>query len=381
MRTRLQNKLDDMFMSYVEQHILVGADIAVIHDGEQIYRRSWGWKDRENAVRMTSGSIFRYASLTKIIVSAVALRLNELRIINLDAPVTRYLPDFRPALLSGETPGITVRQLMTHMAGLTYGFLQEQDGSYRRAGVSDGLDGAGISNAENIRRISSLPLSYTPGERWGYSVATDVLGAVLEGATENDLETLVRHYVTRPLEMENTNFMPCGWEKVAIPYRDGTPTPVRMQADEWIAVGPESAAHFEPYRACAAGTGNSGGAGLFGTVDDYVRFLEAIRRRGNPILTAASVQELITNAVGSLNVTPPGPGWGFGLGVAVLLDPVLAHTPQAKGTWHWSGAYGNYWFVDPIRKLTVVMLTNTAFAGMAGEVPDNLRDCVYKYVQ
>ena len=192
MRTRLQNKLDDMFMSYVEQRILVGADIAVIHDGEQIYRRSWGWKDRENAVRMTSGSIFRYASLTKIIVSAVALRLNELRIINLDAPVTRYLPDFRPALLSGETPGITVRQLMTHMAGLTYGFLQEQDGSYRRAGVSDGLDGAGISNAENIRRISSLPLSYTPGERWGYSVATDVLGAVLEGATENDLETLER---------------------------------------------------------------------------------------------------------------------------------------------------------------------------------------------
>lgn len=89
---------------------------------------------------------------------------------------------------------------------------------------------------------------------------------------------------------------------------------------------------------------------------------------------------LTTNAIGELFIAFPGAGWGFSLGVAVLKDPVAAATPQAAGSWHWSGAYGNHWFVDPANALSVVMLTNTAFAGMAGLVPDRIRDVVYAHL-
>ena len=129
---------------------------------------------------MREDAVFRLASLTKPLVTAAALRMVELGKIALADPVTRYLPDFRPALPNGDVPVITLRHLLTHTAGLAYRFMQPDGGAYERAGVSDGADEPGLSIEENLKRIARAGLFYPPGETWAYSVAIDVLGAVLQ---------------------------------------------------------------------------------------------------------------------------------------------------------------------------------------------------------
>src|SRR5436309_13770614 len=119
---------------------IVGAVVLVAQDGEIVYRRAAGLADRERGAPMREDAVFRLASLTKPIVTAAALRMVELGKIALTDPATKYLPDFRPALPDGTTPTITLRHLLTHTAGLAYGFMQPPDGSYHRAGVSDGMD-------------------------------------------------------------------------------------------------------------------------------------------------------------------------------------------------------------------------------------------------
>ncbi len=116
---------------------------------------------------------------------------------------------------------------------------------------------------------------------------------------------------------------------------------------------------------------------MVGTAPDFLVFLEALRNGGTPLLKLESVKTLTSNAIGDLRVNAVGPGWGFGLGVAVLKDPGLAESPQSAGTWKWGGAYGHSWFVDPVRRLSVVALTNTAVAGMSGPFPDAIVDAVY----
>ncbi len=115
---------------------------------------------------------------------------------------------------------------------------------------------------------------------------------------------------------------------------------------------------------------------MAGTAADFLTLLECLRKGGAPILTEQSVKALTQSATGDMEINLMGPGWSFGLGVAVLTDAVLANTPQMNGSWHWSGAYGHSWFVDPQRRLSVVALTNTAIAGMIGSFPDALRDAV-----
>jgi CubicO group peptidase (beta-lactamase class C family) len=115
---------------------------------------------------------------------------------------------------------------------------------------------------------------------------------------------------------------------------------------------------------------------MVGTAGDYLKFLETIRTGGGPILRPETVALMMTDQVG-FQAQSQGPGWGFGYGWAVLDDPSAANTPQAKGTIAWGGVYGHSWFVDPVRKITVVALTNTAFEGMNGRFPTEVRDAVY----
>jgi len=116
---------------------------------------------------------------------------------------------------------------------------------------------------------------------------------------------------------------------------------------------------------------------MVGTAGDFVRFLEAVRTGGGPILKPATARSMMTNQVGDLPVATQEPGWGFGYGGAVLRDPQAAQTPQSAGTWSWGGVYGANWFVDPERKLTMVSLTNTAIEGMVGAFSQEVRDAVY----
>lgn len=374
----LKNRLDAVIDAAIKNEKIVGATMVVAEDGKIVYRRTAGYNDREARIKLRDSGVFRLASMTKLIVSVAALALVDEGRLKLDDPVAKHVAFFRPKLADGREPAITVRQLLTHTAGLDYGFFEPSDGDYHRFGISDGLDGVGISLEENVRRIAAAPLLYEPGTKWRYSLSIDVLGLVLEKAGGRPLPEIVREKVTAPLGMKDTAFYAADPDRLVVPYADGNPRPVVM-TDPFILKNGEGSIIYSPERAKNKQAFASGGAGMVGTIGDYLKLLEALRKGGAPVLKPETARLVAENAIGELdiNAASGSRGWGFTLGASYLKDPAAADTPQSPGTWQWGGAYGHSYFVDPQKKLTVICLTNTALAGMAGEFPDNLIRAIY----
>jgi CubicO group peptidase (beta-lactamase class C family) len=377
----LPTRLDEAIERAIAQKRIVGAVTLVAQGGKTIYRRAAGLADREHGTPMREDALFRMASLTKPIVSATAMRMVELGVIRLDDPVTRWLPDFRPRLETGETPQLSLRALLTHSAGLSYAFREPPGGPYHQLNISDGLEQPGLSFEENLKRIAAAPLIFAPGAGWSYSVSMDVLGGVLAKATGKTLPALVEDFVTGPLGMRDTAFSVVDRARLAAAYADGKPEPVLMTdgiSVAWNLPMPfeGAAARFAPSRAFDPSSYPSGGAGMAGTADDFLKFLEAIRTGGAPILKPETVAAMTAPHIGAEFETR-GPGWGFGYGWAILVDPAKAATPQSAGTYQWGGAYGHHWFVDPAKALSVVAMTNTAFEGMSGPFVAEVRDAIY----
>jgi CubicO group peptidase (beta-lactamase class C family) len=358
-------RLDAVVDGALAEQRITGATVLVAEDGRLAYRRDAGFADREAARPIAEDTIFRLASLTKPMVTAAALALVEAGVLSLDDPVTRWLPDFRPTL-AGEPAAITIRQLLTHTAGLSYGFMQPDDGPYLRLRVSDGMDQPGLTFDEQLGRVVEAGLSYPPGTAWLYSVSMDVLGAVLEKATGQTLAQVVAQRVARPLGMADTGFAVTDPERLAVPYADGSP-PFPMGETCVVPFAELSGIRFAPGRTFDAASFPSGGAGMVGTAGEFLSFLEAIRTGGGGIVGPETARAMMTNQTGDLAIVTNGPGWGFGFGGAVLLDPAAANSPQSRGVWRWGGVYGHSWFVDPARKLSVVIMTNTAIEGMSGQ--------------
>ncbi len=347
--------------------------VLVSHDGNFIYRRAAGYADRETGLPMRRDSIFRLSSLTKPIVSATALAMVERGMLKLNDAVTRWIPEFRPALADGSRPEITIRQLLSHTAGLGYRFLEPPYGPHHKANVSDGLDQPGLSIEENLNRVAFIPLAYTPGTSWAYSVASDVLGEVIARANRSSLPDAVTRYVTAPLAMNDTSFGIAELSRLTVPYADGRPRPTRM-ADSQIVKSPYGFIRFAPSRACDPNSYPSGGCGMNGTAADFAKFLETLRLGGDPILKPESVKAMTSDQTEGRG---PQPGVAFGFGLSVITDPAAAQTPQSTGTFAWGGVYGHSWFVDPAKRLTVVIMTNTAVEGVYGRFPGQIRDSLY----
>ncbi|WP_271608055.1 serine hydrolase domain-containing protein [Bradyrhizobium sp. CCBAU 11434] len=369
-------RLDRVIDRAIAARRIVGSVVLVMRDGDFVYRRAAGFADREAASPMREDAMFRLASLSKPIVSAAAMTLVERGVLDPQDPVTKWLPDFRPQTADGRIPEITIHHLLTHTAGLSYGFLQPPDSPYQRAGISDGLDRSDITLDEEIRRIAAAPLLYQPGTRWGYSLATDVLGAVIAKATGEPLPDAVRRLVTTPLAMRDTTFVVEDGARLAVPYVDGKPEPARMADPHLVPFRGPGIIHASPSRALDHQAFPSGGAGLVSTAGDYARLAEALRLGGAPVLKASTVQRMTTSRIGEL--TPTGlPAWGFGYGAFVLKDSALAKSPQGAGTWTFNCAYGQSFFVDPVARLTVIAFTNTGLEGGFGAFPVEIRDAVY----
>jgi CubicO group peptidase (beta-lactamase class C family) len=157
------DRLNQVIDRALSENRIIGTAILAARDGNVVFSRAAGLADRASGRPVRGDTVFRLASMTKPIVSAATLVLVERGKIQLDDPVTRWLPNFRPALPDGRQPTITVRHLLTHTAGLNYGFKEAANGPYHRAHVSDGLDQPGLSIDENLRRLASVPLLHPPG--------------------------------------------------------------------------------------------------------------------------------------------------------------------------------------------------------------------------
>lgn len=374
--TDLVSALNAVLENAITQQRLVGTVLLVAHKGSIVYSRTAGYADREQKLVMRENVIFRLASISKAFTTMAAAVLLQQGKMCLDDPVTRWLPDFTPRLPDGTQPTITIQHLLSHTAGLNYGAFEAEDGPYHKAGVCDGLENSHISLEENLQRISSAPLLFEPGTSWQYSLATDVLGAVVVRVSGFPLPQAMHELVLSPLGMKDTGFTVTDRSRLALPYYNAEPHPLPMGEDEYISFEGMKF-HYSPGKALDPKAVPSGGASMVGTAYEVLRLLETIRQDGAPLVTTELMQIMNSNQIGDHRAAP---GIGFGLGWAVLVDPDEAQTPQSVGTLNWGGVYGHSWFIDPIKNLSVVMLTNTAMEGIFGKTVNEVRDAIYAHL-
>ncbi|WP_315766079.1 MULTISPECIES: serine hydrolase domain-containing protein [unclassified Bradyrhizobium] len=272
-----------------------------------------------------------------------------------------------------------LRHLLTHTAGLGYGFLEPENGPLHRAGVSDGMDRAGMTLAENLRRLTDVPLLFRPGTRFSYSLGLDVTGALIEAATALALPQAVRRLVTDPLALKDTGFSVADTARLATAYADDCPRPRRMREPDLVPFLPGlPGIRMDPSRAFDATAFPSGGAGMVGSAQDTMDLLETLRQGSEALMPAECAAEMAHDHVTELEIEG-SPGWGYGLGFSVLREPRAAGVAETPGTWRWGGAYGHSWFVDPVKRLTLVAFTNTALEGMSngGRFSADLSRAIY----
>ncbi len=329
----LSTRIQNVIQQALETHRLVGSVVLVAHHGALIYQQAAGCADREHTQPMALDTIFRLASVSKPIVSTAALVLVAQGKFGLDDDISRWLPEFQPRLPDGSATPITVRQLLSHTAGLGYRFFEADANSpYVQAGVSDGMDASGITLDENLRRLASVPLLYAPGSTWGYSLATDVLWALIARVQGSSLDKAVRELVTGPLGMMDTGFVVDDPLRVATAYVNDTTQPHQLAEGEIVSAFEGAVGiTYSPARIFDAEAFPSGGAGMAGTARDLLYLLETLRQGGGALLPDALIEEMGRDQTCGLELHN-APGFGFGLGFSVLRDPQLADSPESPGT-------------------------------------------------
>jgi CubicO group peptidase (beta-lactamase class C family) len=366
-------RLDAHFQRYVDDGRLAGWQLVIARHGEVAHARTYGLADVDSGGEVREDTLWRIYSMTKPITTVAAMMLWEEGRFELTDEISRWLPEFAaPRVYVGgsvslpvtvpATEPIRVWHLMTHTAGLTYAFLEvtQVDAIYRRAGYDIASFGKG-SLEENCRAWAGLPLLFQPGTGWGYSVATDVLGRLVEVISGQSLADFVAERITGPLGMADARWWvdQADRHRLATLYiRDpGTGRPVRYEAMDPLAhTAPE---HF------------GGGAGMVCTAADYHRFTELMRREGEldgqRLLGSRTVRFMTRNHLpggrdlAALNTGGFADtvlaGLGFGLGFATVEDPLPGKTPISPGSYYWGGVASTAFWVDPVEDLTVGFYT------------------------
>ncbi|MFF1612114.1 serine hydrolase domain-containing protein [Amycolatopsis sp. NPDC058278] len=365
------SRIDAHFDRYVEDGRLPGWLAVVSRRGRIVHLGRGGHRDVEAGSPVETDTLWRIFSMTKPITSVAAMMLAEEGLLELDDPISRWLPEFASPrvyvkgsalapLTEPATSPIRVWHLLTHTAGLTYGFHHGHpvDAIYRAAGFEWGTP-RGLDLAACSSQWASLPLVFQPGTEWNYSVATDVLGRLVEVVSGLPLDEFFASRIFTPLGMTDTGFVASSPSRLAAMYvRD----PSSGRATRNDAFGRLGTARPD----CL-----SGGGGLVSSAADYWRFTEMLRRGGDldgvRLLSPRTVSLMASNhlpgrvdleAFGRpLFAEMPFDGHGFGLGFSVLEDPVKARTLSSAGEFAWGGAASTAFWVDPDKDLTVGFYT------------------------
>lgn len=365
------NGIDAVIDAAIAENRIVGSVVLISVDGKLVYRRAAGLSDREASLPMREDAIFRLASFTKPLVATTALAMIEKGLLALDQPVSEILTYFTPAMPDGRRLPITIAQLLTHTSGIGAG-----GPAFDKAGVAGGMSDTNLSLEDNLRRLASVEFVHAPGQGWVYGKGMDVMGGVIAHLHGGSLDDALHHYVTGPLGLVDTGFVVADNNRLGPVYADNPAgQPIRMTGSTFVpGRGDSGGVTFFPDRVFNRQAFQSGGSGAVGTADDFMVFLETLRRGGAPILRSDTMAIATQNQIGGI-VRAPGSAFCF-FG-ALITDPVSAASPQAAGTYEWGGIYGHRWFVDPSQKLSVVIMTNTANEGCSGNFPRDVRDAIY----
>ena len=383
------DRLTKFFQGEIDKGGIPGAVLLVSRENKLAYLQALGYQDREKHLSMKTDGIFRIASMTKPITSVAIMMLAEEGKIDLIAPVSQYLPEFKDVKVgvektdaSGKTLALeeprramTVQDLLRHTSGLVYGpfgnTLVHQ--AYNKANLFDG----GQTLAEFVTKLSKLPLAHQPGTVWEYGMSTDVLGRIVEVASGMAFDRFVEERITGPLGMRDTAFYLSAAQaaRLAEPQVDPA-TGKRPGASSAENLTKEKQKWF------------SGGGGMLSTAGDYARFCQMLLNRGE--LNGVRLLAPKTIAVMTADQLPPGiprlgheemaptpeMGQSFGLGFAVRTDAGHSPISGSVGDYFWAGAYGTYFWVDPQEKMFAVFMAQMPFP-QSGYYRRAMRELVY----
>jgi CubicO group peptidase (beta-lactamase class C family) len=372
-------KIGPVFKKEIDEGRLPGAVIAIARKGKLVYYDSFGFRDKAGGVAMTKDSIFRIYSMTKPLVSVAAMLLVEDGSIQLTDPVSKFLPAFAKTQVSlasrneignviyDSVPAarpMTVHDLLRHTAGLAYGELTTNP-SVKEAYAKASLFKAGVieyeardmTPAEQVERLAAIPLIHQPGTVWEYSMASDVLGRVVEAVSGKRLGEFLQERLFAPLHMRDTGF-----------YVAQDTSPRLAQP---LATDPATGKPNRLIDVSQPPLNDSGGAGGVSTAMDYLRFaqmlLEGGALDGARILSRTTVSWMASDHLGTRIATAatPGelvlgtPGYTFGLGFMVCQGAGMAGVPGSAGEFMWAGYAGTFFWIDPQEKLVAVLMTQS----------------------
>jgi CubicO group peptidase (beta-lactamase class C family) len=342
---------------YVDQEIIAGVSWAVLRGRDVVDQRCVGLADRETKTPLRPDHIFRAFSNTKIVVTCAIMLLYEEGRIGLDDRVEKFLPQLgnRKVLKEGATDiadtepaksSITIRQLLTHSAGFSYGFLDPTSviaKAYTEAAVLNPF----TPLTDMIDKLADLPLSYQPGTSWEYSVAIDVLGRIVEVISGKPLDAFIKARIFDPLEMVDTGFyVPEAQQGRLVTFYSGADVLNPMKPGLWKIEDTPPEAYLKPLPRL------SGGGGLVSTLPDMLALVRSLLPGGSQLLKPDTIKQMMTNQLPSgqtirFATLGPIPSKGFGLGGAVTLVPSPIDPPKSTGEFQWGGVAGTHWWICP----------------------------------
>ena len=375
--SRLERIGEHLQGRYLEPGKIPGTLTLVARRGEVCYFEKAGSRDLERDLPMEDDTIFRIYSMSKPITSVALMQLYERGMFALKDPVHRFIPEWKnlqvfkggswPLYLTEPcTSTMTVRDLLTHMSGLTYGFTRATnvDYGYRKTNVQ--VARPGYTLRDMIEELAALPLEFQPGTAWNYSVSTDVVGYLVEVLSGQPFDEYLKEHIFGPLGMVDTAFSiaPEKEERFASCYQRNLDKSLGLQ-DDARASDFRDRSFF------------GGGGGLVSTAGDYYRFCQMLRNGGE--LDGARILGPRTLKMMTSNHLPDGgdltrwardgfsettnEGIGFGLGFASRVDPVANATLSSKGEYHWGGMASTLFWVDPVEDLVVIFMTQLIPSG------------------
>ncbi len=390
METSLRRqRVETVAQSHIDSKYFSGIEWLVVRGGEAWSRGKLGWADAIEGVEMPRKPIYRVFSMTKPVVSAVALMLLEQGKLRLYTPIAAYLPEFGAMNIITEDgirqpakAPITVEHLLTHRAGLSYGFLSDCPAGqlYRQTNMND----ASVSLADMVTEIASLPLAFEPGSQWRYSVATDVLARVIEVILGRALPEILQDLVFAPLGMTETSYGVPERERNRLMAMFGKSDIDKMLEFDDLPQDLVPSDMSGLYPADKPGF-YRGGYGLFSTIDDYsllTAFLASgLSHDGERLLSRKTVELMWTNRVPDsqmpLRIGPIVlPGYGHGLAGRVLVNPGQAFGLTSIGECGWAGAASTYFWIDRQEDLTGIIMAQ--YLGSKIPLQDDMRNAVYQ---
>ena len=396
---RLQ-RIAPAMQAYVDRGVYAGVSVLVAQGGEVAYSGEFGHRDREAKTPMTEDAIFRLYSMTKPIVCTALMTLVEEAKIRLFDPVAAYIPAFAAVQVLGADGKLvpakqlmTVRDLMMHTSGLSYGFLE--DSPVCRDYARSKLMLARVPLSEAIEDLARLPLAFQPGERYHYSVGIDVAARLIEIVSGKTLGRFLEERLFAPLKMPDTAFVVPEAKRGRLATMYGRPdltqpgVTTQTAFELWRTTGYNQRIDVEAsYPVDAPGVFERGGHGLFGTTSDYFRFAQMLCNGGaldGVRVIGRKTLELMHSNHLPLSLLPfeigglPLPGYGFGLGSRVLLDVASSGAPGSVGEYGWSGAAKTHFWVDPREQVVALFMTQSM---LSFDLPElDLRALVYQALE